>query len=236
MNLRHKVEHLLDLPPDRYSSAGAVDPSGKEYNNSALTAAIKARLWFLAQRILVDPVASRRLKPLDASKRVSDRDPDPGSQNMLDESVIQSNEFEPLFDSEDTDPLSECHDCLMDNECFKDDNLFDDEDLKQSEDMDDDLLMDGETILDDQGADEDLFWEDLDINQDVSYNSQPSVGHMFEREPFHEDQRHLLDAGMEDFLEECTDAVQDDMFAESHFGEICRQDNMLDDAEMGSVC
>ncbi len=233
MNLRRKVEGLLDLSPDRYQAPDAADSNGEEHANSGLAAAIKARLWFSMRRKLVDPLASRKLKPLEASKRLFG--PRLVSQDMLDELMVQNNNLEPLSRQEDTDLLAESQDLLMDDECYQADNLFDDAGLYEAEDMDDGLLMGGEIEFDDQGAVEELFWENLDIGEDTSYNSQAPFGDMFEQEPLQEEYHQLLDAGMEYTLVECTHAMHDEICAESQFEGIWRQDDMREDAEMGSV-
>lgn len=230
MNLSRKIRQLQNLPPDRYSNADPAISTAAGDIYYSLAAAIKARLWFLAQRKLIDPLACRRLKQLDATK--TSPESDSASQDILDESTAPSDEVEQLFDSEDTNPFAEFQDFLLDDDRFQDDNLFDGEDVQEAEAFDDDLLMDGEAILDDQGAHENVFWEGLDCDEDIPYISQALFGHLVEREHLHEGHQHLLDPGMEYILDEHTDTVHDDTFAESHSGGICPVDDMLEDAEM----
>lgn len=154
---------------------------------------------------------------------------------MLDESIMHGTEVETMFDDEDTDPFAESQDYLLDDECFQVDNLFEEEDLEEPEDIDDDLLMDGEAVLHIQGADEDIFWRGLDCDEDNTYRSQPSFGRESNYTHFRDGCQMQLEARMEDILDEGTGALHEDIFAESQFRVISREDDMLEDAEMTFV-
>ena len=226
-DVRYKVNQLLNLCDYQYLSPKAAEASGNKLNDSRLGAAIQARLWFLMQRKLSDPIANQKLKFL--------RDPKSKSSSysalpdILDENISPSHDMEFPFCSEEKDLLNESQDYLMDDMCCRTDTLFDDESLIELEDMDDNLLMTHETNVDSQVTDDEAAWESLDEQANLSFLHDKDLEDILEQAEVHDDSHPLVNAEFQDMLEESKNSMNELEYAEGCSGGPWYPDNSLED-------
>ena len=190
INLRHILERLLEIVPERSLEEDGIRSPGSGTSASTLSAAIHTRLWSLTQRRLFNPLSARKLKPLDASKRTSGRDK--GSKNMLEESPIDGGDDEPLFDYLHSDLLLDSQGTLLEEDFGYNGNLFEGLDIIEADDshiifeefpldtgndklsfhsQDGELLFESQGIVVEEGFGQGgKLWEELDVTDADSFD------------------------------------------------------------------
>lgn len=148
------------------------------------------------------------------------------SHDMLEEFPVDDGEDEPLFDSQNSELFSDSQRTLMDEASGHGGNLLD---------LEDELLMDGDTLVEDHVADNDISWEEVDM-EDILSGSQDQRETTRTWGILDEDNHELLDDGTEDILEDQVFAVYGGCFAEDQSRGFSFQDEMLEDREMGLAC
>lgn len=100
--LRHRLDRLLNLAPDKYLEEDRIPYPSSGMSSLNLTDAINARLWLLTKSKMLDPFAGQKLKPLETSKRTSDEGIT--SNSMLEDALTGDGVDTPLFDTQHSDP------------------------------------------------------------------------------------------------------------------------------------
>lgn len=161
--LKDSIKRLIDVSPEEYVSEDLSEPANYQNTTSALTAIVKARLWKLSHRKLLDGITARRLKPLACADRAFEQSL--GSQVILDEGYAS------IHGREDVDESLQAREMLDEGYCSQrtvievvgedeDDLLFEGEDLMLEDGLSEsDLLFsEVEAELGNAFLDDDLFW------------------------------------------------------------------------------
>ena len=213
------MNRLLEKSPKGFTRPEEPSIEEHEPRSDALLDAIKARIWVSMQRGVMNTHRYKSLEQIVPSNKVIKRIP--GSQDMLEEDLDRTADLaEPAFEQDDfeNDLLEDPVDLLLHTEDEEEEEEEEEEgdELLEVEDMDEDLFFsEGERPVDveEQGLDEeDLFWEDLDVDVDVGEmldQSQSTVsgGSTMGHDHWDESQHDLLDDDdrMEEILDDCGD-------------------------------
>ena len=135
--LKYKLKQLKEVSVNNYLDRGSTENS--DSSSVILSSSIKARLWFLMQSKLIDPLACRGLKSLSTPNK-----PGFGSHEMLDESLEGAEDV--MLDGDEA-AMFDAYGDLMELDPGYQVDLF-------QEHSPDGIADDGENFLDD-----DLFWD-----------------------------------------------------------------------------
>lgn len=166
-----KIEVLLEVPFDEIRDLGGPPSNNSGANSALLCAAIQTRLWSLMQLNLLDPSAPRKLIILEGDSKPHSSDRYPlkiiHSQKATEEESLEAENWTDLcFDSQET---------LVGSNLDRDDLLFDPGWGQELEPLDFELLDedDDDTLCNDEAANEDLFWEALDLKEEHDATDEP---------------------------------------------------------------
>ena len=190
LGLKRKMEQLHDMATDRYIQEEGQSCEHTESRSPKLTCAVNARLWFLIQRRLNDPLASTKIKAFVGSKKTSKLDH--ASETMLDEYLMEGRDEEAMFDSQDT---------LLAEDFSQAQEVFD-QDAMDWEDPEDDLLLIEQTLVEDQIFEQDHLWKELDEGEDLFGTSQSRFETTTEQGNVNRECEGPLEDGNEEILED----------------------------------
>lgn len=185
------MEQLQDLAQDKYCKEEQPSPGENEFLSSTMPSSINARLWFLIQLGLIDPLASTRLKTLHASKRPSKLDA--ASRDMLEDSLMQEKDDESLFNG-----LG-----IPWDEYFGQCGGVSGRDVMDFEDQGNSLLMDEEILVEDRIEHGKSFWEELEEDESREMCQARYENATAGPDP-DEEYYELLEDGMEEVLNDRT--------------------------------
>lgn len=136
--LKDELKRLQEVSISNYLDRGSTE----NFDSSSVifSSSIEARLWFLMQSKLIDPLACRALKSLSTSNQSSF-----GSHEMLDESLEGAEDV--MLDGDEAAPMFDAYGDVMELDPGYQADLF-------QENCPDGIAGDRENSLDD-----DLFWD-----------------------------------------------------------------------------
>ena len=209
---KRKLDQLLESPSAKFLEDHGPSYVGSEVGSVALLAAIEARVWSLMQTEMIKSRPCQALRRMSAPKKTGHSRLE--SQGMLEGSFVDvGDDMEPLFDYSDCEPVLKTQDLTIDEELLFGRGLFDDGDHLEKAALEEDLFWEAEAAVDDQAVDENLFWKELDLEEDILDHSQATSQGFYQHGDLIDSHHELLDDMTEDLLDSHAPVVSDDIIA-----------------------